>query len=102
MNLNKYLPIGTVVMLKEGTKRIMITGFCCVSDDDKEKVYDYVGCLYPEGFLTSSNNLLFDHNQIEKVYHLGLQDEEEKEFKEKLKEMINNLESSESGTNISN
>ena len=30
----KFLPIGTVVLLKNGTKRLMITGFCAV---EKEK-----------------------------------------------------------------
>ena len=48
MNYEKYLPIGTVVMLKGGEKRAMITGFCSVSEDDPEKIYDYNGCLYPE------------------------------------------------------
>ena len=47
----KYLPIGTVVMLKGGTKRIMITGFCSIEENTKEKMWDYSGCLYPEGFL---------------------------------------------------
>ncbi|HIR49231.1 MAG TPA: DUF4176 domain-containing protein, partial [Candidatus Faecimonas gallistercoris] len=29
MQAEKYLPIGTVVMLKGGKKRAMIIGFCC-------------------------------------------------------------------------
>ena len=87
----KYLPIGTVVMLKGGTKRVMITGFCAVSADEKLKVYDYSGCMYPEGFLSSNQTCLFDHEQIEKIYHLGLaDDEEEKSFKTKLDELTNN------------
>lgn len=85
----KFLPIGTVVMLKNGTKRVMITGFCAVENNGNLKMWDYSGCMYPEGFLSSDETCLFDHNQIEKVYHLGLaEDEEEKEFKEKLKELI--------------
>ncbi len=88
MNYEKYLPIGTVVMLNNGKKRVMITGFCCVNNEDKSKVYDYTGCLFPEGFITSDKNLLFDHSQISKIYHLGLVDEEEKEFKDKLVSMI--------------
>ena len=35
--------------------------------------------------------LLFDHEQIGEVFHMGLIDEEEKEFKKKLKEMVDNL-----------
>lgn len=85
----KFLPIGTVVMLKGGTKRLMITGFCSVETESKDsKVWDYSGCLYPEGFLTSNQTALFNHKQIEKVYHLGLIDDEEKEFKTKLKQMV--------------
>ena len=30
----KYLPVGTVVLLKNGTKRVMINGFCAI--DPKE------------------------------------------------------------------
>ena len=38
MNTEKFLPIGTVVMLNGGAKRVMITGFCTVADDDKSKI----------------------------------------------------------------
>lgn len=88
----KYLPIGTVVMLKGGTKRIMITGFCSIEENTKEKMWDYSGCLYPEGFLESNQTFLFDHNQIEKIYYLGLIDEEEEEFKKQLKMAVETIE----------
>ena len=86
----KYLPIGTVVMLKGATKRVMISGFCAINGDDKLNVYDYSGCMYPEGFLSSNQTCLFNHDQIEKIYHLGLSDdEEEREFKAKLDKLVN-------------
>lgn len=88
MNYEKYLPIGTVVLLKGGKKRVMITGFCTVSEEDKSKVYDYSGCLYPEGFISSNQTLLFNHEQIEKIFHFGLVDDEEKTFKQRLNEML--------------
>ena len=91
MNYENYLPVGTVVMLKGGKKRAMITGFCSISDEDKSKLFDYSGCLYPEGVISSNQTLLFDHEQIEKVYHLGLVDEEEKQFKEKLNNMLEKI-----------
>lgn len=90
-NYEKYLPIGTVVMLKGGTKRAMIIGFCSIADGKKDKIYDYTGCLYPEGVISSDRTLLFDHSQIEKIYHLGLIDDDERKFKSRLKEMINTL-----------
>ena len=86
-----FLPIGTVVMLKNGKKRVMITGFCSVDTMNKTKIYNYSGCLYPEGFLRTDRVCLFDHNQIEKIYHLGLVDEEEKQFKEKLVKAVEQM-----------
>lgn len=84
----KYLPIGSVVMLKNATKRLMIAGFCAIDEQNKEKMWDYSGCVYPEGFLTSNQTCLFDHDQIDTIYHLGLVDKEENEFKATLKELV--------------
>ncbi len=85
MSTEKYLPIGTVVLLKDAEKRLMITGFCTSSEDDVEKVYDYSGCLYPEGIISSKQTFLFNHNQITKIFHFGLRDEEEQKLQEVLK-----------------
>ncbi len=81
----KFLPVGTVVLLKGATKRIMITGFASVSPDTGDKIFDYSGCLFPEGFYNYNEVCIFDHNQIEEVFHLGLVDEEETTFKTELK-----------------
>ena len=72
----KFLPIGTVVLLKGGRKRAMITGFCSVAQENPEKIYDYSGCVYPEGYLSSNQVCLFD---------------EEKVFKDKLNKIVNSL-----------
>lgn len=87
MNFEKYLPIGTVVMLKGGKKRCMITGFCIATKN--MGTFDYCGILYPEGIISMDNLLTFNHNQIEKIYHLGLRDQESESFNEKLKNMMN-------------
>ena len=88
----KYLPIGTVVLLKGGKKRAMITGFCSVAQENQDKIYDYSGCVYPEGYLSSNQVCLFDHEQIEKIYFVGFEDEEEVQFKDKLNTIVANLE----------
>ena len=80
----KFLPIGTVVLLKGAKKRLMITGFCAFDESKKDSIYDYTGCLYPEGIINSREMALFNHTQIDKIYYLGLQDQEEKTFKQKL------------------
>ena len=83
----KYLPVGTVVLLKGGKKRVMITGFCVVSPEVEKKIFDYCGCIYPEGYLNSTQNCLFNHDQIDKIYHVGLVDDEELKFKNQLKSL---------------
>ena len=90
-NLGKFLPIGTVVLLKGATKRLMITGVCSYDEQTRDKAYDYTGCLYPEGIISSKKMALFDHSQIEKIYYLGLRDKEEIEFKQKMIIELNKL-----------
>lgn len=75
MNKNN-LPIGTVVLLKGGLKKIMITGRSSVSRDDSEKVYDYNGCIFPEGIMENVFSL-FDADQIEEVLYMGMEPEVE-------------------------
>jgi len=87
---DKLLPIGTVAMLKGGTKRVMITGYYSVEANNMSKIWDYSGCMFPEGFLSSTQTALFDHAQIEKIYHTGLIDEETEAFQEKLQEIMKN------------
>ena len=84
-----FLPIGTICKLKNGVKNIMITGFCPVTDESEKGMYDYCGCLYPEGMISSDMNLLFDNDQIEEVLFKGFENAEEVEFKKKLVEIMN-------------
>ena len=73
--MNKeLLPIGTVVLLKDGLKKVMITGYYTKAVNSK-KVYDYNGCVFPEG-LMESVYCLFDREQIDQVFYEGLNNEE--------------------------
>ena len=82
---NEYLPIGSIVLLKNAKKRVMITGFYVSSQEvNSDKVYDYVGCLYPEGVISSSQNLVFNNDQISQIVFVGYRDIEEQLFKEEL------------------
>ncbi len=91
---DKYLPIGSVVLLSGGTKKIMITGFCSIAEENQEKIYDYCGCIYPEGYLSSDEICLFDHDQIAEICFVGFEDDEEKEFKENLVDVVKEFENS--------
>ena len=79
--MDKYLPIGSVVLLKNGTKRVMIYGRKQIHIETG-KEWDYLACLYHEGNIYEEFMYLFNHDQIDKVYYLGYRDDEEVKFVE--------------------
>ena len=93
--LEGLLPIGTVVLLKESTKRVMIIGVCQRSTDNDRAIWDYCGCFYPEGYLGADKIFLFNNDQIDRIYALGYQDAEQQEFKKKADHIIAELKNSE-------
>jgi hypothetical protein len=88
--LEGLLPVGTVVLLKESTRRLMIIGVC-QREIASDMIWDYAGCLYPEGYMGADKTYLFNQDQIEHIYSIGYQDEEQKAFKEKVDELCNEL-----------
>ena len=85
----KFLPVGSVVLLKGASKRLMITGFCSMdSSEENAELFDYSGCLYPEGVLSTDETALFNHDQIERIDFVGFSDAEDKSFKIKLNEYL--------------
>lgn len=86
------LPIGSVVLLKESTKRIMIIGVLQKqAKEEGEVLWDYSACLYPEGYLGPDKTFLFNSDQIDKIYSVGYQDEEQFEFKVKIDQIREEL-----------
>lgn len=81
-------PNGTIVVLKQGSKKIMIFGRKQIREIDN-LVYDYVGCLYPEGFLSSKLNVFFNERDVSEIIHKGFQDIEETEYLAKLRKYPN-------------
>ncbi len=80
----KYLPLGSVVILKDAKKKLMVIGYATIDVNKRDKVFDYVGCLYPEGVISTNQSILFDHSDIEKIFCIGFSDDEQKEFSKKL------------------
>ena len=91
--MKKFLPIGSVVLLKDSQKRIMIVGVK-QKQADTEKIWDYSACLYPEGILDPDKLFLFDSEQIERLYFIGLQDGEGLAFLNMLNHMDDQKEGS--------
>ena len=74
------LPIGTIVSLKEGTKKLMIFGIIQSIEETEIRDFDYIGVPYPEGNMGQEYQYLFNHEDIESVYFRGYEDIERQEF----------------------
>ena len=81
--MQDFLPIGSVVLLKNCTKKLMVIGFIS-SLTDSDEIFDYSGCMYPEGLLDSSQTYLFNKDQIDMVFNYGYVDEEQINFMKEL------------------
>lgn len=84
MKISELLPIGTIVLLKEGEKRLMINGIKQTNASGDGKEYDYLGILYPEGHIGDEFQYLFNHEDIGEIVFKGYEDDERKEFITKL------------------
>ncbi len=86
-----YLPIGSVVLLRGGEKRLVIIGRIQVMEGS-DKIYDYSGCLYPEGVMGQDSLYFFDQEDIEIIYFIGFQDQEELSYRFDYLEQLGELE----------
>ncbi len=82
-NVMQLLPIGSVVLLREAKKKLMIYGIRQMNME-QQKEYDYIGVLYPEGNLGGKSHVMFNHEDIEDVFFRGYEDDERSSFMEKL------------------
>ena len=78
--MKNFLPIGSVVVLKNGTKKVMIYGRRQSRVTEPDKEYDYIACLYPEGNIDENYMYLFDHESIDEVVFRGYSDAEEETY----------------------
>lgn len=73
----KYLPVGSVVGLRNDSRRLLIIGRQLFSETN-QVIRDYAAIEYPNGFVDSKEKfILFDQNDITVVYHYGYVDEKE-------------------------
>ena len=68
------LPIGSVVMLNNGTKPVMIFGYLQKSSLRPGEIADYVGVPYPEGNLHVKAQFGFQMTDIKEVLFEGYRD----------------------------
>ena len=82
--MKRYLPIGSVVTLAGGSKPVMIYGRLQMQEGSEE-IWDYVGCLYPEGNLGDDYTVFFQHEQIGQIWFVGYDSEEERQLQAQLR-----------------
>jgi len=75
------------VLLEGGEKKVMIYGRK-QQQKDTDTIWDYIGCLYPEGNINEDFTYLFNHENIKEVFHEGYKDEEEAEFQKVIQQAI--------------
>lgn len=83
--MNNLLPIGTVVSVgseQNGYMPVVIAGYG--GKNSKNKIYDYIGFLFPYGYISRDKVIVFESSLIHEVIHKGYEDE-------KYKEMIPNI-----------
>lgn len=84
MEIKDLLPVGSIVLLENGEKRLMINGIMQSEANGDGKEYDYLGVLYPEGHIGDQFQYLFNHEDIKELVFRGYEDEERTAFLEKL------------------
>lgn len=83
----EFLPLGSIVILNNGKKKLMITGYLVSTPDYPDHLFDYCGCMYPEGLIRSDTICVFNHSEIRKIVFRGYLDNEEKEYLDTLKSL---------------
>ena len=85
-NEDEFLPIGSVVLLKGGNKRIMICGRI-QAQAGSDIIYDYSACYYPEGIVDPKSMFFFNRDAIETVYFRGYEDQDELDYRHELEQL---------------
>lgn len=72
----EYLPLGSIVLLKNGTKKLLIIARAInVNNNNTNYFFDYGAVAYPEG-LIGDEMAYFNADKINKVIFTGYNDAE--------------------------
>lgn len=75
--MEKILPIGSVITLKNGSLKVMIIArYPLYKYKNRIGYFDYSGCIFPSG-VTDNQTYFFNNDDIDEVIFEGYHDEEE-------------------------
>lgn len=77
--MKNLLPVGSVVLLKDATKKLVVMGILQVNPKENQ-IYDYLGVPFPEGYVGSDHNFLFNHTDINDIIFRGYENPERDVF----------------------
>lgn len=90
MENKKILPLGSIVYLREGNKKVLIVARGLIAKNVDGYIYfDYCGVLYPEG-LVDDKMAYFQQDAINKVVFEGYTDLDDQATVEKIKFFVEN------------
>lgn len=73
----KYLPLGTLVLIKKDICALMIVGYLAKENDE---IKDYKAVYYPYGFQEMKLLVKFNHEDIVGIIHLGNRFDKQEEY----------------------
>lgn len=83
-----YVPLGSVVYLNGGIKKLLVVARAInVVNGGKQFFFDYGGVLYPEG-VTGNEMAYFNHDDIGSVFFRGCDDDENKGMTEAINKYV--------------
>ena len=77
--MKQFLPLGSIVTLKESEAKMMIIGRSQVCEGVQ---YDYSAVLFPVGYTGSDQLFVFNNEDVDIMFYLGMQDIEEFAFRQ--------------------
>ena len=80
-SLRRYMPIGSVVGLKNTVGCYMVIGYKSIAEGT---LMDYQAVRYPQGTTDNMPTYEFNHDDIEEIYHVGMSDNIQRAYKQKL------------------
>lgn len=81
--IKKYLPLASVVSVKNNGFFFMIIGYTQKISDN---TYDYIVVKYPVGFVDINTLAFFNHDNIDKIIYLGSYNKEMKKILKQIKD----------------
>lgn len=87
MEIKNLLPVGSVVSLKDAEKKLMIIGIKQFQEE-KNVMKDYIGVMYPEGYINRDLFYIFNHEDIVEILFRGYENQEWEKFLEAVEKTL--------------